>query len=101
LIPIAEKESIVIYAKNRILDELSSTTGQLASLAADLESCRAVLQAKLGKPPPFMSLSAHYGHFADAFTHLERAKAAIRALHPICHQADFLRKRAEKKGRRR
>jgi hypothetical protein len=26
---------------------------------------------------------------------------AIRALHPVCHQADFLRKKIEKKGHRR
>jgi hypothetical protein len=91
----------VIYEKDRILEELSSATSQIASLAADLESSRAVLQAKLKRPPPFMPLDDYYIHFANAFTHIEKAKMAIRALHPLCHQADFLRERAEKRGRRR
>jgi hypothetical protein len=39
-------------------------------------------------------------HFANAFTHIEKAKMAVRALHPVCHQADFLKNKTEKKGNR-
>jgi hypothetical protein len=91
----------MIYAKDRILSELDSTGAQLASLSADLESCCLVLQARLKRPPPFMPLREYDSHFANAFTHIEKAKMAIRALHPVCHQADFLRKKMEKKGRRK
>ena len=91
----------MIYAKDRILGELDSTSAQLASLAADLESCRLVLQVRLKRLPPFMPLQEYDGHFASAFTHIEKAKMAIRALHPVCHQADFLKKKTEKKGPRR
>ena len=91
----------MIYAKDRILNELDGISAQLATLAADLESCHLVLQARLKKPPPFMPLREYDGRFVIAFTHIEKAKMAIRALHPICHQADFLRKKAEKKGHRR
>lgn len=89
----------MIYDKDRILSELSAGGARLASLAAELESSRLVLQAKLGKPPPFMALDDHHSHFVSAFTHIEQAKMAVRSLQPICQQADFLRKRAEKKGR--
>jgi hypothetical protein len=95
------KEGAVIYTKDRILNELDSTSAQLASLATDLKKCRAVLQARLRKPPPFLPLAEYDSHFTNAFTHIEKAKMAIRALHPVCHQADFLKKRTEKKGRRR
>ena len=88
----------MIYAKDRILGELDSTSAQLASLAADLKACRAVLQLQLKKPPPFMLLEEYDCHFANAFTHIEKAKMAVRALSPVCHQADFLKKRTEKKG---
>lgn len=91
----------MIYAKDRILSELDSTSAQLASLLAALKSCRLALQAQLKRPPPFMPLWEYDSHFADAFTHIEKAKMAIRALAPVCHQADFLRKKMEKKGRRR
>ena len=91
----------MVYANDRILSELDSTSAQLASLAADLESCRLMLQVRMKRPPPFMPLREYDCHFANAFTHIEKAKMAIRALHPICHQADFLRKKKEKKGHRR
>jgi hypothetical protein len=91
----------MIYAKDQILSELDSASARLATLSAELESCRLVLQVRLKKPPPFMSLQEYDGHFVSAFTHIEKAKMAIRALHPICHQADFLKKRAEKRGHRR
>jgi hypothetical protein len=91
----------MIYAKDRILSDLESVGAQLASLAADLKACRAELQARLQKPPAFMLLEQYDCHFANAFTHIEKAKMAIRAMHPVCHQADFLEKRTEKKGYRR
>ena len=91
----------MIYDKDQILSELDSAGARLASLAADLKECRTVLQAKLGKPPPFLSLEDNDCHFAHAFTYIEKAKMAIRALHPICHQADFLKKKAKKKGCRK
>jgi hypothetical protein len=91
----------VIYVKDRILTELDAASAQLASLMADLKACRVVLQARLKKPPPFMPLGDYDSHFANAFTHIEKAKMAIRALHPICHQAEFLKKKTEQKGRRR
>jgi hypothetical protein len=91
----------MIYAKNRILSELDAVGARLASLAADLKACRTVLQERLKRPPPFMPLEEYDCHFANAFTHVEKAKAAIRALHPVCHQADFLKQKTEKKGRRR
>jgi len=95
------KNGAMIYAKDRILGELDSTSAQLASLAADLKACRAMLQVRLKKPPPFMPLEEYDSHFANAFTHIEKAKMAIRAMHPVCHQADFLKTKTEKKGRRR
>ena len=88
----------MIYAKERVLSGLDSVGAQLASLAADLKACRAVLQVRLKKPPPFMPLEEYDCHFANAFTHIEKAKMAIRALHPVCHQADFLKRRTEQKG---
>ena len=91
----------MIYVKDRIISDLDSAGAQLASLASDLESCCLVLQARLRKPPPFMPLREYDSHFTSAFTHIEKAKMAIRALHPVCHQADFLRKKIEKKGHRR
>jgi hypothetical protein len=91
----------MIYSKDRILSELDSASAQLASLMADLKACRAMLQARLKKPPPFMPLEDYDSHFAHAFTHIEKAKMAIRALQPICHQAEFLKKKTEQKGRRR
>ena len=91
----------MIYAKDRILGELASVSSQLASLADNLRACRVVLQARLKKPPPFMSLEEYDGHFASAFIHIENAKLAISAIQPICYQADFLRKKTENKGRRR
>ena len=97
--PVAGKDGVMIYAKDRILNELDGISAQLATLAADLESCRLVLQTRLKKPPPFMPLREYDGRFVSAFTHIEKAKMAIRALHPVCHQADFLRKKMEKKGR--
>ena len=95
------KNGAMIYAKDRVLNDLDSVGAQLASLAADLKACRAVLQVRLKRPPPFMPLEEYDCHFANAFTHIEKAKMAIRALHPVCHQADFLRKKTEKRGRRR
>ena len=89
----------MIYAKDRILGELDTASAQLASLAADLKSSRLTLQVRLKKPSPFMSLAEYDSHFAHAFTHIEKAKMAIRALCPICHQVDFLRKKTAKKGR--
>ena len=91
----------MIYAKDRILSELDGVGAQLASLAADLKACRSVLQVRLKKSPPFMPLEEYDSHFANAFTHIEKAKMAVRALHPVCHQADFLKNRTEKKGNRR
>ncbi len=91
----------MIYAKDRILTELDSAGAQLASLAADMKASRAVLQVRLKRPPPFMPLEEYDYHFANAFTYIEKAKMAIRALHPVCHQADFLKKKTEKIGRRR
>ena len=91
----------MIYAKDRILSELDGVGALLATLATDLKACRAVLQVRLKKPPPFMLLDEYDSHFAHAFSHIELAKMAIRALAPICHQADFLRKKLEKKGRRK
>ena len=91
----------MIYAKDRVLNELDSAGAQLATLATDLKACRAELQVRLKKPPPFMPLAEYDSHFAHAYTHIEKAKMAIRALHPICHQADFLKKKTEKKGRRK
>ena len=91
----------MIYAKDQILSELDSASARLATLSADLESCRLVLQVRLKKPPPFMSLREYDDRFASAFTHIEKAKMAVRALTPVCHQADFLKKKTEKKGRRR
>ena len=91
----------MIYAKDRILTELDSAGAQLASLAADLKASRAVLQVRLKRPPPFMALEEYDCHFANAFTHIEKAKMAIRAMHPVCHQADFLKRKTEKKGHRR
>ena len=90
----------MIYVKDRILSELESASAQLASLVADLKACRAVLQVQLKKPPPFMPLEEYDCHLTNAFTHIEKAKMALRALHPVCHQADFLKKKTEKKGRR-
>ena len=66
----------MIYAKDRILAELDSAGAQLASLAADLKAGRAVLQARLKRPPPFMPLEEYDCHFANAFTHIEKAKMA-------------------------
>ena len=91
----------MIYAKDRIISELDGVGAQLATLATDLKACRAVLQVRLKRPPPFMPLAEYDSHFAHAYTHIERAKMAIGALAPVCHQADFLKKKAEKKGRRR
>ena len=91
----------MIYAKDRILGDLDSVGVQLAALATDLKACRTVLQVRLKKPPPFMPLDEYDCHFANVFTHIEKAKMAVRALHPVCHQADFLKKRTEKKGRRK
>ena len=91
----------MLYTKDRILSDLDGVGALLASLATDLKACRAVLQVRLKKPPPFMPLQEYDSHFANAFTHIEKAKMAIRALAPVCHQADFLKKKAEKKGRRR
>lgn len=91
----------MIYAKDRILRELDGVGAQLASLATDLKACRAVLQGRLKKPPPFMPLDEYDCHFAHAFTHVEKAKMAVRVLAPIGHQVDFLKKKTEKKGRRR
>ena len=45
-----------------------------------------------------MPLQEYGSHFTNAFTHIEKAKMAIRALHPVCRQADFLRKKGEKQG---
>ena len=100
MIPFTGKNSAMIYAKDRILSDLDSVGAQLASLAADLKACRAVLQMRLKRPPPFMPLEEYDTHFANAFTHIEKAKMAIRALHPVCHQADFLKKKTEKGHRR-
>ena len=91
----------MIYAKDRILNELDSAGSQLASLATDLKVCRDMIQARLKMPLPFMPLQEYDCHFANAFTHIEKAKMAVRALCPVCHQADFLKKRTEKKGRHR
>lgn len=91
----------MIYAKDRIIDELDSVAALLASLATDLKACRALLQAKLKKPPPFMPLEDYDCHFANAFTYIEKAKMAVRAMQPVCHQADFLKKKTEKKGNHR
>jgi len=91
----------MIYAKDRILSDLDGVGAQLATLATDLKACRAVLQVRLKKPPPFMPLDEYDSHFVNSFTHIEKAKMAIRALAPVCHQADFLKKKTEKKGRRR
>ena len=90
----------MIYAKDRIISELDGAGAQLATLATDLKACRAVLQVRLKKPPPFMPLDEYDSHFVNSFTHIEKAKMAIRALHPLCHQADFLSKKTEKKGHR-
>lgn len=86
----------MIYARDRIISDLDSASAQLASLAADLKACRPVLQARLKKPPPFMPLEEYDSHFANAFTHIEKAKMAIRALAPVCHQADFLKKKGNR-----
>ena len=91
--------SLCWQLKDRILAELDSAGAQLASLAADLKASRAVLQARLKRPPPFMPLEEYDGHFANAFTHIEKAKMAVRAMHPVCHQADFLKKKTEKNRR--
>jgi hypothetical protein len=91
----------MIYAKDRILSELDCVGARLASLTTDLKACRAVLRAQLRRPPPFVPLEEYDCHFANAFTHIEKAKMAIRALAPVCHQTDFLRKKTEKKGRRK
>jgi hypothetical protein len=90
----------MIYVKDRILNELDSSAAQLATLATDLKVCRNVLELRL-KTPSLMPLEEYDCHFANAFTYIEKAKMAIRALAPVCHQADFLRKKTEKKGRRR
>lgn len=66
-----------------------------------MKACRTVLQVRLKKSPAFMPLDEYDSHFVNSFTHIEKAKMAIRALAPICHQADFLRKKLEKKGRRK
>ena len=95
------KNDAMIYAKDRILSDLDGVGAQLATLATDLKACRAVLQVWLKKPPPFMPLAEYDSHFAHAYTHIEKVKMAVRALHPVCHQADFLKKRTEKKGRHR
>jgi hypothetical protein len=34
-----------------------------------------------------MPLEEYDSHFANAFTHIEKAKMAVRAMHPVCHQA--------------
>jgi hypothetical protein len=91
----------MIYAKDRILGELDAVGAQLASLAADLQTCRDALRVRLKKAPPFMSLQDYDCHFAAAFIHIEKAKMAIRSLHPVCHQADVLRKSPEKKRHRK
>jgi len=98
---LTRESDAMIYAKDRILAELDSAGAQLASLAADLKASRAVLQARLKRPPPFMPLEEYDCHFANAFTHIEKAKMAVRAMHPVCHQADFLKRKTEKKGHRR
>ena len=85
----------MIYAKDRILAELDSAGAQLASLAADLKASRVVLQARLKRPTPFMPLEEYDCHFASAFTHIEKAKMAVRAMYPVCHQADFHKKQTE------
>ncbi len=90
----------MIYTKERVLSELDSVGAQLASLAADLKACRAVLQSRL-KKPPFMPLEEYDSHFVNAFTHIEKAKMAIRALHPVCHQADFFKRKTQKRGHHR
>lgn len=90
----------MIYAKDRVLAELDSAGAQLASLAADLQACRAVFRVQLKGRPIYMPLEDYDGHFAAAFTHIEKAKMAIRALHPVCHQADFLKKKTERSRRR-
>ena len=91
----------MIYAKDQLLSELDTASARLASLAADLESSRLTLQVRMKRPPPFMPLAEYDSHFAHAFTHIEKAKMAIRALAPICHQVDFLRKKTAKKGQPR
>jgi hypothetical protein len=99
--PLTGKNCAVIYAKDRILNELDSVGSQLASLATDLKVCRDMIQARLKMPLPFMPLQEYDCHFANAFIHIEKVKMAVRAIHPVCHQADFLRKKTEKKGQRR
>ena len=94
------KDNAMIYAKDRIIDELDGVSAQLASLMTDLKACRAVLHERLKKPLSFLPLEDYDCHFADAFTHIEKAKMAVRALQPLCHQANFLKKKTEK-GRHR
>ena len=72
----------MIHTKDQVLNELDSAGARLASLAADLKACRTVLQAKLGEPPPFLSIDEYDGHFANAFTHIEKAKMAIQGALP-------------------
>ena len=94
----------MLYIKDRILTELCSVGALLATLATDLKTCRADLRLRLKKPnktPSLLPLADYNGHFVDAFTHIEKAKMAVRGLTPICHQADFFKKKSEKKGHRR
>ena len=90
----------MIYAKDRILTDLDSAGAHLATLATDLKAWRAEFQVRL-KKPPLMPLEEYDCYFTNAFTHIEKAKMAVRAMYSVCHQADFLRKKTEKKGRRR
>jgi hypothetical protein len=84
------------YAKDEILKELDSASARLASLIADLKAGRTSLQACL-KRPPSIAIEEYDCHFANAFVHIEKAKMAVRAMHPLCHQADYLKRKAEKK----
>ena len=90
----------MINAKDQILSDLNTVSARLASLAADLELRHHILRADIDSPSPFMPLEDYDGRFVHAFTHIEKAKMAIRALHPLCQQADFLKKKREKKGQR-
>jgi hypothetical protein len=91
----------MIYANERMLRELDSISAQLASLIADLQAECDMLRAETKKSPAFLALEGYDSRFASAFTHIEKAKMAIRAIHPVCHQADFFKHKMVKKGRRR
>lgn len=90
----------MIYTQDRILRDVERVSAQLATLATDLQTCRAEARVRLKKPLA-MPLEEYDSHFVNAFSCLERAKMAIRAMRPICHQADFLKKKMERKGSRR